>query len=208
MKVRVDVDQRVQDIMDREYRRGERAVTSGMRQGESLLKGKWREQVTSAGLGKRLANAVRGQTYPKGNVSMNASAMVWTNAPKIMAAYEHGAVIRSKDGFWLAIPTDAAGLGKRGRKITPHEWEQRTGRKLRFVFVSGRIGYLVADDVRLTKKLVAGKGRARKGRQGTSTIVIFTLLPQTRLKKRLNLLQAADLVVTQIPGLITSAWED
>lgn len=139
---------------------------------------------------------------------MNASAMVWTNAPKIMAASEKGATIRREAGYWLAIPTDAAGAGKRGRKMTPHEWEQRNGRHLRFVYIARHIAYLVADDVRLTKKLVAGRGRARKGRQGTSTVVIFTLLPQVRLKKRLDLLKAADLVITQVPGLITSAWGD
>ena len=45
-----------------------------------------------------------------------------------------GPLIRSKNGFWLAIPTQAAGKSTRGGRITPGEWERRTGLRLRFIY--------------------------------------------------------------------------
>ncbi|MDH2326003.1 DUF6441 family protein [Cereibacter sp. SYSU M97828] len=208
MRVRAFFGADLEALLAQEYAAGERAVTTAMRGAQEKLKANWRGQVTSAGLTQRLANTVRGATYPKGTVSMNAASLVFTRAPKILAAHETGPVIRSNDGFWLAIPTSAAGNGRRGRKLTPGEWEARTGRRLRFVYHGGRIAYLVADDVRLSKRGVAGRARARQGRVGQPSIVVFTLLPQVRLKKKLSLMAAADQVATQIPADIAAAWPE
>jgi hypothetical protein len=41
--------------------------------------------------------------------SLNAAALVWSKAPVIVGAHDTGPLIRSKSGFWLAIPTPAAG---------------------------------------------------------------------------------------------------
>lgn len=209
LKVTIDGDLRA--LMAAEYMAGERAVSAAIRNAGISLKTAWRGQITGAGLGSRLANAVRSDSYPKGQPSLNAAAMVWSKAPKITAAHADGALIRSKDGFWLAIPTKAAGKGARGKKITPIEWEQRTGRALRFVYWGGRIAKLVddgtighrrlSDDLSWTNKK-AGKGRRRQSR------LIFILVPQARLKKKLDLFGAADRVGAGLPAAIIANWRD
>ena len=208
MKIRAFVQQDIEAALDKEFKAGERAVTLAMRAAQQELKTNWRGQVTGAGLGQKLANTVRGESYPKGTDSMNAAALVWTRAPKLIGAYEKGGVIRSNSGFWLAIPTDAAGVGARGRKMTPLDWERRTGRRLRFVYRSGRSALLVADDVRLTKTRRVGRAKARKGAAGTPTVVIFTLVPQVRLKAKLNLMAAGDAVGSRLSQLILSNWPE
>lgn len=212
MKLRALILEDLERDLAREILRGERAVTSALRQAQLDLKANWRQQITSAGLGQRLANTVRGDTYPKGTDSMNAASLVWTRAPKILAAYESGVVIRARDGFWLAIPTEAAGTRSRGRKMTPQEWQARHGMKLRFVQTRTNRFMLVADEARVTSRGRAarkrGKRRADGILTGAQTVVIFILVPQTRLRKRLDLLKAADAVAARVPAMIQSNWPE
>ena len=95
---------------------------------------RWRGQITGAGLGQRLARTIRSEQYPKGQPSLNAAALVWSKAPDIVSAHDTGPMIRSRNGFWLTIPTAAAGKSRRGGRISPVEWERRTGLRLRFVY--------------------------------------------------------------------------
>ncbi|TCM86187.1 RNA polymerase sigma factor (sigma-70 family) [Rhodovulum steppense] len=44
---------------------------------------------------------------------------VWSKAPVIVGAHDTGPLIRSKDGFWLAIPLPAAGKSLRGAGSRP-----------------------------------------------------------------------------------------
>lgn len=195
-----------------EYRQGERAVTQAMRAAQAELKTNWRGQVTSAGLGQRLANTIRGEAYPRGTDSMNAAALIWTKAPKLIAAYERGVTIRARDGFWLAIPTPAAGMRTRGRKMTPEEWQRRHGIKLRFVHTRKNQFLLVADEVRTNSK---GQARRKGGKRrqdgiltGAQTVVIFILVPQARVKKRLDLMKAADALSARLPQMILANWPE
>jgi hypothetical protein len=134
MKLKLDITPDLVVAMAAEVKAGEKAVTAAMREAGTGLKTAWRSQITGAGLGRRLANSMRSQTYPKTGESLNAAALVWSKASVIVGAHDTGPLIRSKDGFWLAIPTEAAGRGLRGGKITPGEWERRRGLRLRFVY--------------------------------------------------------------------------
>lgn len=127
MKLKLDITPDLVAAMAAEVRAGEKAVTAAMREAGTGLKTAWRGQITGAGLGRRLANSIRSQTYPKAGESLNAAALVWSKAPVIVGAHDSGPQIRSKDRFWLAIPTEAAGRGLRGAKLTPGEWERRRG---------------------------------------------------------------------------------
>lgn len=190
-----------------EIRAGERAVSLTMRGVSQTLKGAWRDQVRMAGLGSKLANAIRSDAYPKGKDSLSAAAMVWSKAAKIVSAFEEGAVINSQNGFWLAIPLPAAGRGAKGR-ITPGEWEKRRGRRLRFVYRSGRSALLVDDGTvlaRAGKTGRDGKWRAARGFRN-KTIPIFALVPQVRLKKRLNLYAEAERQAAMVPARIVANW--
>jgi len=125
MKLTLGIDLNLVAMMQAEINAGERAVSAAILEASSGLKSDWRRQITGAGLGDRLARTIRSAQYPKGKASLNAAALVWSNAPMIVGAHETGPLIRSKSGLWLAIPTAAAGKSTRGGRITPREWEQR-----------------------------------------------------------------------------------
>jgi len=145
MKLKLNITPDIVAVMAAEVAAGERAVSAAMREAGTDLKTAWRAQITGAGLGRRLANSIRSQTYPKVGDSLNAATLVWSNAPEIIGAHDTGPLIRSKNGFWLAIPTEAAGRGLRGGRITPGEWERRRGLRLRFVYRRTGPSLLVAE---------------------------------------------------------------
>ena len=134
MKINVSFTPDLVALMRAEVAAGQKAVSTTMAQAGASLKTAWRGQITGAGLGLRLANTIRLQTYPKGRDSLDAAALVWSNAPVIIGAHDTGPLIRSTSGFWLAIPLPAAGKALGGKRITPAMWEQKTGLRLRFVY--------------------------------------------------------------------------
>ena len=128
-----------------------------------------------------------------------------------------GPLIRSKNGFWLAIPTPAAGKFTRGGSITPGEWERCTGLRLRFIYRRRGPSLLVAEGRLNTKGRAFGRltrphrghgpaspSRSKTGR-GVVTAPIFLLVPQVRLPKRLDLVRDAERAVG-VPGLIVANW--
>jgi hypothetical protein len=150
-------------LLQAELGAAERAVTAGIRAATDGLKTELRGQITGAGLGNRLANTWRGEVYPKGQASLGAAGYVWSKAPRLVRLYAEGAIIRSKQGLYLAIPTPAAGRFGDGRqKITPAAWERIHGMRLRFVYRRGGPSLLVADNARLTKR---GHAAANIGRR-------------------------------------------
>jgi hypothetical protein len=186
----------------------ERAVTSGMRDAADALKGELREQIVSAGLGDRLARTWRGKVFPESGDSMAAAAFVWSRAPKLIDAFDRGVTIRAARGVFLAIPTPAAGAVGRGatgkrERITPAAWERRTGMKLRFVYRRGRPSLLVADSARVTSRGLAARNRRKTG---DATVVVFILVPQVSLRKRLDLEAPATKHAARVPGYITRHW--
>ena len=113
MKLAAAISGDLRKIMAEEVKDAEDAVTAAMRQAADGLKADLRRQVTEAGMGQRLANTWRAELYPKGRKSIKPAGFVFTRAPTIIRAFDQGAVIKSKHGFWLAIPTPAAGTGAR-----------------------------------------------------------------------------------------------
>jgi hypothetical protein len=204
VKLKLDIDPDIVALMVAEIAAGERAVTSAMRQAGTDLKSDWRGQITGAGLGARLGNSIRLASYPRSGESLNAAALVWSKAPVIIGAHDTGPLIRSKTGFWLAIPTPAAGKSSRGGRITPGEWERRTGLRLRFVYRRSGPSLLVAEG-RLNSKGRAVASKSKTGR-GVATVPIFLLVPQVKLRKRLDLARDAERAVDSVPGLIVARW--
>jgi len=186
----------------------ERAVTSGMRDAADGLKQDLREDVVAAGLGERLSRTWRGKTFPEVGESAEAAAYVWSRAPKIVDAFDRGVVIRSTRGLYLAIPTAAAGKSGRSavgsrEKITPEGWRRRTGLKLRFVYRRGRPSLLVADDARINTRGLAARNRRKTGQ---ASVIVFILVPQVALKKRLDVESAAKRQAARVPSLIARHW--
>jgi hypothetical protein len=201
-------------IVELEMRAAARAVTVGVREATEGLKTELRRQITSAGLGTRLANTWRGEVYPKGQPSIGVAGYVWSKAPRIVGLYAEGAVIRSKHGLFLAIPTPAAGkYGDARQKITPGAWERIHGMRLRFVYRRGSTSLLVADNVRLTARGRAApnigrrKGAAYTRLAGRTTVPLFILVPQVTVRKRLDVDGAAQKWIAALPRLVTHHWQ-
>ena len=193
-------------LMQGEIAAGEKAVTAAVRDAGIGLRDNWRNQIVRAGLGQRVARTIRSETYPKERDSLNAAAMVWSRAPVILEAHNTGPLIRSADGFWLAIPTEAAGKSLRGGRITPGEWERRTGLRLRFIYRRTGPSLLIAE-ARLSKQGRAVRSRSKTGR-GLTSVPIFLLVPQVRLSKRLDLERPAEAALAALPAAIARRWSE
>lgn len=193
----------------------EQAVSAGVRQATDGLKTELRRQITGADLGTRLANTWRGEVYPKGQPSIGAAGFVWSKAPGLVRLYAEGAVIRSKRGLFLAIPTPAAGkYGDSRQKITPGAWERIHRMRLRFVYRRGRPSLLVADNARLTGR---GRAMANIGRRqgaaftrlaGRTTVPLFILVPQVTVRRRLDIDGAAQKWIRALPRLLLRNWRE
>lgn len=184
----------LEKMMAEELEDAEWAVTDGVREAAEDMVFELRADVIAGGLGARLSKSWRVSHYPKGQRSLGAASVVQTKAPKLVRAFDEGAVIKSKDGFWLAIPTDAAPKRGKGRKrLTPSNFPEATYGPLRFVYNKKRpnMAYLVVDNQRERQGKRKGYAlskskRALKTGYGLSTVIMFTLVPQVRLKRRLN----------------------
>jgi Family of unknown function (DUF6441) len=117
MQLQAAIQGDLQTLLKAELRGAERAVTVGVRVATLSLKTELRAQVTRAGMGTRLANTWRSTVYPEGQQSLGAAGFVWSKAPNLIRLYDEGAIIRSKQGLFLAIPTPAASAiaGRRSR---------------------------------------------------------------------------------------------
>jgi uncharacterized protein DUF6441 len=128
--------------------------------------------------------------------------------------YAEGAVIRSKRGLFLAIPTPAAGkYGDKRQKITPGAWERIHGLPLRFVYRRGAPSLLVADNARLMKRgraaanIGRSKGAAYTRLSGRTTIPLFILVPQVTVRRRLEVYGAAQKWIGAPPHLVVRHWQ-
>ena len=116
MKLDVHIDGDLSASLEAEIVAAEKAVTVGVARTGEALKAAWRAQVTGAGLGRRLANAIRANRYPRSGESISAASLVFSRAAEITDAFDRGVLIRSKHGLWLAIPTAEAGTRGVGRR--------------------------------------------------------------------------------------------
>lgn len=208
MKFAFSTDPAWEPLLQQEIRKLEAAAVRSMRQSARDLKAAWRQQIVQAGLGGKLARSIQGEAYPKRAVSLRAAAVVWSKArDEIIAPHETGALIRSSQGHFLAIPIFKAARmqGDRGRKITPAEYERRVGARLEVVLRPGKPALLVdkGDSFGLKgvgfRKQGPAAQRAR-ARSRKKFFPVFVLVPQVRLKKRLNLAGEARRVANLVPS--------
>lgn len=154
------------------------------------------------------------------------AASTGTPAAVLLDAFEKGVAITARRGGWLAIPTDAAGKraplpgnalrgrGSQQARITPEGFERRSGLRLRFVPVGPAKALLVVDNAQRERSSrgsravpYTGRGRGAKlyGPAG-HTIVVFTLLRQVRLPKRLDFTAPVRRAELRWEGLLTKHW--
>ncbi len=177
-------------------------ATTAMRGATDTLKTTLRRQVTDAGLGTRLANTWRADTYPESRNALNPSGYAWSNAPNIIDAFARGATIRPTGGRdYVWIPTKAVpqatggGRATSTKKMTPPEVLESFG-QADFVIKKGKGGHLLAFIVEgraLTAR--GGLRKLRRGRLGHGAagqlVLMFTLTPSVTLPQELDLDAAA-----------------
>jgi Family of unknown function (DUF6441) len=143
---------------------------------------------------------------------LGAAGLVYSRAPVVVAAHDEGALIRSKNGFWLSIPLPAAGTGPRGKRITPGLWERMRGQRLRFVYRAGKPSLLVADNQRARAGKRGGfttaSASAQQSGKGLVSVPIFLLVPQAQLKKKFDINSAVQRWESQLIKNVISNWPD
>ncbi|OZB12521.1 MAG: hypothetical protein B7X55_14370 [Rhodobacterales bacterium 34-62-10] len=206
MGLRVEITGDVGELLKSERRAGARAVKQAMIATAESIKVEWRGQIVAAGLGTRLGNTIRREVYPQSRPSLNSAALIYSRAPKIVAAFEKGATIRSANGIWLAIPLPGAMKASRGGRITPDEWERRTGRALQFFYRPGRSALLIDTGEKLRGPRTFGRNFKGVSRGKRPFAPIFALVPQVTLRKRLDLYAAALRLASTLPQRIVAGW--
>jgi len=193
----------VQRLEREQHRAGVSATHLASKRGQRRTQAKMR----SVGL-KKLSNAVgqaSSQTKRRRNLQDNPFGVIFarggdeSRGGQALQAYTQGAIIRPRNGSWLAVPTDAAqklvSVGGRRRRLTPKLWaqagmNQRVG-KLRFRQVRGNLAMLFVENVSLSPKTGRAKVLPKSGRTRTRVVpkrpvVIFWLIKVTRRAKRFD----------------------
>jgi len=211
MRIKAALGGNLEAYMAEELRLGEMAVTGGVRNTVTDVKHALRVDVVRGGLGRKLSKSWRSKMYPGTGHSLGAAGVVYTKSEKLIRAFDLGQTIRSADGFWLAIPTEHAPARGYGRKrINPSNFpEDRLG-KLRFVY-RPKVSLLVVDNQRHRKGKRGGYALSRskqalKSGHGLSTVIMFFLVPQVRLKRRLNVRGVADREAAQVARQIDQEY--
>ncbi len=209
MKLAATIARSLQTVMKAELRAIERAVASGTKDAGRGLKVGLRRQVASAGLGQRLANSWRDKHYP--NEKIDAASVIYSKAPQIIRAFDEGAQIRAKRGRFPAIPTEnAPRRGTDRRRISPSNFPEHRFGPLRLVPRRNGPSLLVVDGVRASFSRKTGglrgfrkaSDRAQRTGKGLTTVVMFVLVPQVKLEKRLDIRREAERWSAKIPVLI------
>ncbi len=213
MRLEAAIKGDLQKIMKEESAAAEKAVTLGVGAAAIGLKEELRVQVTRAGLGEKMARTWRHKRYPSSGYSIGAAGFVYSKAPVVIRAFNEATLIKSAKGFFLAIPMPAAprrGVG--GKRINPSNFPEHSLGKLRFVYRKNAPSLLVVDNLRAGTGKRGGFRKAsatalRTGR-GLTTVVMFILVPQVQLKKRLNIDPAALRWRDKLPELILQHWPE
>ena len=206
-------------IADSEKARAKASITSAMREATAGLKTDLRQQVVAAGLGVRLANTWRGNTYPESRDSLTPAGYVSSNAELVIGALTQGPTIRPVNGAkYLWIPTEnvpaarrrqlRGGKVVRGGKMTPEEVENQFNGD--FEIRPGRAGTLLAFINVIAAKNGRGfrgrtKGRLSQGRNA-KPVLMFVLRRSVTLPKLLAPDAVAQKWAGRLPGLVASRW--
>lgn len=198
-----------------------RFVTGAITENAEQLKADWRDQIERAGLGSRLGRSIRSRRYPAGEPSVDAAAMVWTRAAKILEPYAKGATIVARNGGrFLALPTEDVPKKRQGQSLTPDEVEERFGRRLQFISPGDRgfwtpsrrrngVAFLVLKGLRIRKSSGrwrnASDSEKRRGKE-TSSVIMFVLVPRVRITQRLDLDALARAAEARHEALLSKHW--
>lgn len=213
MRLEAAITGDLRKFMQKQTEAAEAAVTAAVTQISTSIKEDLRGQVQAAGLGPRLAKSWQAKVFPTGKKSIEAAGWIYSKAPVIVRAFDEGVRIKSKEGFFLAIPTAAApkrGVG--GKRISPSTFPEYSLGRLRFVYRRNAPSLLVVDNLRASTGKRGGFRKAsatalRTGR-GLTTVVMFILVPQVKISKRLDYRSVVNRWQPQLPQAILRNWPE
>jgi len=199
-----------------------RAAVGGVAEGVQAI---LRAQVQAARLGTGLEKAWRiAEFRGKRGRSLGPSAVVYSKATRIHAAFDRGGTVTARGGKWLAIPLPEAirrGLDRLPRRrdnegfrspgaIKPR-WSDIDGARtvfdgLRFVEIGPGRALLVADASTTTR---GGETEFRRGggRRPNASVALFLLVRQVRVKKLLDLKAAEAAAQRMLDAALARAVE-
>lgn len=210
MKFTAKIIGSIRKDMEKEFRTLTGAIKAGTKEAAEGLKTTLRGQVTSAGMGTKLANAWRAKVYE--NKGYDSAGLVYTRAPRIVEAFDKGVLIKPKaGGVWLAVPTvTAPKRGTDGKRITPLNFPEAKLGKLEFVYRENGPSFLVVHNVRASYSRKTGQLRgfrkasdtALRTGKGLTTAIMFVLIRQVKLEKRFDVESAAKVWIEKMPNFI------
>lgn len=127
---------------------------------------------------------------PVGIIRLNAAANKNGKRTRTYGAMEfftQSGRITAGGGQYLAIPLPAAGSRGRARNLSPGEFEQRTGIRLRFVYRRGKPSLLVMDEAVISGRKGIARLNTEKRRatgRGNTTVPVFILIPKVDFANR------------------------
>ena len=163
------------------------------------------EAVTRQGVRGNLWRAWRSKLYPERPIpAYDPVGEVFVNGRErskgALTYWTQPGINRAKDGYWLAIPTEHAGVLNRSRNLSPGEWERRNGVRLKFVYQgAGKPALLMAEHVLFgangTGIRVPTRRRTQSqrytNRDGTAAktvdVPIFVLIPSQRFANKVSI---------------------
>jgi hypothetical protein len=218
MRMRLEV---IRPDIERAFRdRVAKDMTAAMRRETRALEKEYEAQTIAAGLGPRMARTWASRVYPVGKDVIGPAGQIWSKAPKAMRAFTEGATIKPVFARMLAIPTadglrlmggkrgspiealrklriTAVGRGKRRRSLMDKSIELEVvplprGKKAQAAIVTRGATYGQSGRVR-----AATARRAALGLLETR-IVLFWLVPRATIRKRMDLVPAANAALSRI----------
>lgn len=209
-------------------------VTGAMADTTDDVKNAFRDQVRAAGLGDRLANAVRGIAYPNraGRRSLSPAGWIYAQPSKdgrgaaaIIESYSRETMIVARQGRrFLAVPTDDCPRKRTGAALTPDEVEQKFGRRLQFISPADKgfrtpstrqkaVGYLVLKGLVVRKATGRWRNATAREREGRTrnprpvqAVIMFSLQKWVKKSKRVDLAQPAAVAEQRFETNLNARW--
>lgn len=208
-------------------------LTAAMRDTTEDVKVAFRDQVRAAGLGDRLASAVRGVTYPQSRNALEPTGWVYAQPSKdgrgaaaIIESYASGANIVARAGRrLLAIPTDDTPRKRQGNALAPAEVEAKFGRRLIFIDAkdkgfhtpsarkAGTIGYLVLKNLVIRKATGRWRNASPNERAGKTrnprplqAVIMFNLVRSVKKPKSVDLSAPAAIAEQRFEANLNDRW--
>lgn len=176
----------------------EKAHTRAMAEVVAGARDEFRDEVLAAGLGHKLANAIRSVSYPVGvKASMSPAGVVFAtpgkagsrSAATVLAQYNRGSPITPALGEALAVPSASVPMAARGkRRMSPVEVEAAFNQELYpRRLKSGHIG-LFLNVAKSRNGRAYRPATARRAAQGRVAVpvLMFTLARRIPGQKRLE----------------------